>query len=156
MYSDTFVQGLRRVLNCSKVQVAATGLATTFLAFDYGAADLPPAERSALWVAFIGAVAVQLREIINAWTEEDVARVMQASLGPTVHLPQSDTAAPVAPSAVAPASGARVQQPTAELWASATPASASSTSPAPINSAGASASSTSANSTSTVITFTRP
>lgn len=155
MYSDTFVQGLRRVLNCSKVQVAATGLATTFLAFDYGAADLPPAERSALWVAFIGAVAVQLREIINAWTEEDVARVMQASLGPTVHLPQSDTAAP-ARSTVAPASAARVQQPTAELWASATPASASSTSPAPINSAGASASSTSANSTSTVITFTRP
>ncbi|HWE02437.1 MAG TPA: hypothetical protein VG326_08495 [Tepidisphaeraceae bacterium] len=75
MRSDTFIQGLSRVLNCSKVQVTATGLVTTWFAVRYAAADLPPTQRASLWVAFIGAVAVQLREIINAWSEEDVARV---------------------------------------------------------------------------------
>jgi hypothetical protein len=70
-----FLQGIQRILNCAKVQVAATGLASTWLAVHYAAADLPPTQRSALWIAFIGAVAVQLREIINAWTEEDVTRI---------------------------------------------------------------------------------
>ena len=80
MHSDTFIQGLARVLNCSKVHIAATGLVTTWFAVRYAAADLPPTQRASLWVAFIGAVAVQLREIINAWTEEDVARVMNAGM----------------------------------------------------------------------------
>ena len=70
-----FLQGLQRILNCSKVQVAATGLASTWLAVHYAAADLPPTQRSAMWIAFVGAVAVQLREIINAWTEEDVEAI---------------------------------------------------------------------------------
>jgi hypothetical protein len=71
----TFLQSLARVLNCAKVHVAITGLVTTWFAVRYAAADLPPTQRASLWVAFIGAVAVQLREIINAWAEEDVARV---------------------------------------------------------------------------------
>lgn len=75
MHSDTFIQGIGRVLNCSKVQVAAAGLTSTWLAVHYAVANLPPTQRSALWVAFIGAVTVQLREIINAWSAEDVARV---------------------------------------------------------------------------------
>src|SRR5436305_12359522 len=73
----TFLEGLQRILNCAKAQAAATGLASTWLAVRYAAADLPPTQRAALWVAFIGAVAVTLREVINAWTEEDVARLSQ-------------------------------------------------------------------------------
>ena len=83
-----FLQGLQRILNCSKVQVAATGLASTWLAVHYAASDLPPTQRSAMWIAFIGAVAVQLREIINAWTEEDVARL---SNGAQSRLPDART-----------------------------------------------------------------
>ena len=83
MNSDTFIQGLARVLNCSKVHVTITGLVTTWFAVRYAAADLPPTQRASLWVAFIGAVAVQLREIVNAWTEEDVARVGSQRNAPT-------------------------------------------------------------------------
>ncbi len=79
MHSDTFLQGLSRVLNCSKVHVAVTGLASTWLAVRYATSDLPAVQRQGLWIAFIAAVAVQLREIINAWTEEDVVRVQQES-----------------------------------------------------------------------------
>ena len=75
MNSNTFIHGLSRVLNCPKVHVAVTGLVTTWFVIRYVTADLPPTQRASLWVAFIGAVAVQLREIINAWTEEDVAAV---------------------------------------------------------------------------------
>lgn len=73
MTQPSFIQGLSRVLNCSKAQIAFTGLASTFLAIRYAAADLPPTQRTSLWVAFVGAVAICLREVINAWTEEDVA-----------------------------------------------------------------------------------
>ena len=73
MTQPSFIQGLSRVLNCSKAQIAFTGLASTFLAIRYAAADLPPTQRASLWVAFVGAVAICLREVINAWTEEDVA-----------------------------------------------------------------------------------
>src|SRR6185312_11302530 len=73
MSQPSFIQGLSRVLNCSKAQIAFTGLASTFLAIRYAAADLPPTQRASLWVAFVGAVAICLREVINAWTEEDVA-----------------------------------------------------------------------------------
>ncbi|HZL37921.1 MAG TPA: hypothetical protein VFC78_21570 [Tepidisphaeraceae bacterium] len=73
MPANTFLQGLSRVLNCPKVHVAVSGLITTWFAVRYAADGLPPTQRASLWVAFIGAVTVQLREIINAWTEEDVA-----------------------------------------------------------------------------------
>jgi len=73
MTQPSFIQGLSRVLNCSKAQIAFTGLTSTFLAIRYAAADLPPTQRTSLWVAFIGAVAICLREVINAWTQEDVA-----------------------------------------------------------------------------------
>jgi|GEM_PF-6362756 len=73
MTQPSFIQGLSRVLNCSKAQIAFTGLASTFLAIRYATADLPPTQRASLWVAFVGAVAICLREVINAWTEEDVA-----------------------------------------------------------------------------------
>ena len=73
MNQPSFIQGLSRVLNCSKAQIAFTGLASTFLAIRYAAADLPPTQRTSLWVAFVAAVAICLREVINAWTEEDVA-----------------------------------------------------------------------------------
>ena len=71
----TFLTSISRVLNCAKVHVAVSALVTTWFAVRYATAGLPPTQRSALWVAFIGAVAVALREIINAWTEEDIARV---------------------------------------------------------------------------------
>ena len=73
MPPPSFINGLSRVLNCPRVHVTAAGLVTTWFAVRYAAGDLPPTQRAALWVAFIGAVAVQLREIINAWTEVDVA-----------------------------------------------------------------------------------
>ena len=96
-----FLQGLQRILNCSKAQVAATGLASTWLAVHYAAADLPPTQRSALWIAFIGAVAVQLREIINAWTEEDVANIRhegtQAQRHEGAKAPSSSPTAPFVP-----------------------------------------------------------
>lgn len=70
-----FLLGLKRVLNCSKVQLATTALTAAWLAVRYATVDLGPNQRSALWIAFIAAVTVELREIINAWTEEDVARI---------------------------------------------------------------------------------
>jgi hypothetical protein len=77
----TFLQGISRVLNCPKVHVTVTGLVTTWFAVRYAATDLPPTQQASLWVAFIGAVAVVLREIINAWTEEDVAAVAAGGVG---------------------------------------------------------------------------
>ncbi|HEX4793696.1 MAG TPA: hypothetical protein VH370_07895 [Humisphaera sp.] len=74
-----FIAAIQRILNCAKAQAAATGLASTWLAVRYAAADLPPTQRAALWVAFIGAVAITLREVINAWAEEDVARLSVVS-----------------------------------------------------------------------------
>jgi len=92
MSSDTFIQGLSRVLNCSKVHVATAGLVTTWFAVHYVAADLPPTQRASLWVAFIGAVTVQLREIINAWTEEDVAQVAKSQSPAALPQPTPDGA----------------------------------------------------------------
>ncbi|MDB5353611.1 MAG: hypothetical protein JWN24_64 [Phycisphaerales bacterium] len=97
----TFIQGLARVLNCAKVHVAIGGLVTTWFAVRYAAGDLPPTQRASLWVAFIGAVAVQLREIINAWTEEDVARL--AAAGPASIATSANASIPETPAGPSPA-----------------------------------------------------
>lgn len=118
MSSNTFLIGLARVLNCPKVHVAATGLVTTWFAVRFAVADLPPTQRASLWVAFIAAVAVQLREIINAWTEEDVANAQNADRTDSfdVEMPTGATSQPprkpvatVSPAstATAPITGAR-------------------------------------------------
>jgi hypothetical protein len=70
-----FLLALSRILNCPKVHVATAGLVTTWFAVRYATIDLPPTQRASLWVAFIAAVAIELREIINAWTAEDAMRV---------------------------------------------------------------------------------
>jgi hypothetical protein len=77
-----FLLAIRRVLNCPKIHVMITALVSTWFAVRYAAADLPPTQRASLWIAFIAAVAIALREVINAWTEEDVAKVR--SSGPRV------------------------------------------------------------------------
>jgi hypothetical protein len=105
MTSTTFITGFSRVLNCSKVQVAAAGLVSTWFAVRYATADLPPTQRSALWFAFIGAVAVQLREIINAWTEEDVAAVNAGAQSSGAALPpdaSTNQTPPSGPASAAP------------------------------------------------------
>jgi hypothetical protein len=77
--------GLKRVVNCPKVQVAAAGLISAWFAVHYAAAGLDPQQRTILWSTFIGAVGLVLREVINAWTEEDVAAIHAQSQPPVVH-----------------------------------------------------------------------
>ena len=104
MNNTTFLNGIARVLNCPKVHIAATGLVSTWFAVRFAAEGLPPTQRASLWIAFVGAVAIQLREVINAWTEEDVARVNATAVAPSSNTPpaaQSPQAGPAALSAPA-------------------------------------------------------
>jgi hypothetical protein len=78
MISQTFIQGLRRLLNSSHVQASVAGLSAAFATAYFAAPGLPPAGKAALWISFMAAVGVVLRETINAITEENVASI-QAS-----------------------------------------------------------------------------
>jgi len=82
MTDPTFFQGIRRVLNSPKVHAAIVTLTPTWFAVHYAAADLTPNARAVLWTAFIGAVTVTLREIINSWAEENVATLQNQSPPP--------------------------------------------------------------------------
>ena len=76
------ITGLKRVLNSAKVQAAVGTLTGAWFAVHYAAADLPPTQRTALWIAFIGAMVVTMREVINGWTQEDVANATPAAPPP--------------------------------------------------------------------------
>lgn len=78
MISQTFIQGLRRLLNSSHVQASVAGLSAAFATAYFAAPGLPPAGKAALWISFMAAAGVVLRETINAITEENVASI-QAS-----------------------------------------------------------------------------
>lgn len=75
--------GLRRVVNSGKVQVSAYALGAAWFAIKFGITDLTPDQKSKVWMTFIAAVGVIVREIINAWGVEDAAKAAAPAVAPT-------------------------------------------------------------------------
>lgn len=84
------ITGLKRVFNSAKVQTAVVSLTAAWFAIHDAAASLPPTQRTALWMTFLGAMAVTVREVINGWTQEDVANATPAA-PPPVQVNSADT-----------------------------------------------------------------
>jgi hypothetical protein len=100
MIPGTFIQGLKRVANSPKVHAAIPTLAGTWFAVHYAATDMTPNARAALWVAFVGAVTVTLRELINSWTEENVATIQNQSPAPSPLNSETQQPHPAAPTEI--------------------------------------------------------
>jgi hypothetical protein len=79
MARHDYLTGVRRVLNSAKVQFTAVGGAAAYVAARFAAPTIPPDQRAWLWLGFLGALAVMVREVVNAWAAEDVAAKSQAA-----------------------------------------------------------------------------
>lgn len=80
--ASTILTGLNRLLSSAKVHAAAATAAGMWVAAHYAAADLPPTQRAALWIAFLGATAALVREVIAGWAAEDAAKAAAAPAVP--------------------------------------------------------------------------
>lgn len=75
MIPQSFIQGVRRLVNSSHVQLALVAAGPAFVAARYAASTLPPEQRANLWIACAVAAGVVVREVINSLTEENVAAI---------------------------------------------------------------------------------
>jgi hypothetical protein len=85
---STFLTGLNRVISSAKVQTAISTLVPAYFAIRYAAADLGPNQKAALWIAFLAAFSVLVREILAGWSAEDVAAKTPAA--PTMQVNSAD------------------------------------------------------------------
>lgn len=89
----SFLTGLKRVINSAKVQFAFTSVAGSWVAIHFATASMDQSQRAALWLGFLTQGAVVMREVINSFAEEDVARLQNQS-PPPAPLPEDPASPP--------------------------------------------------------------
>lgn len=72
---QNILAGVNRVLSCPKLMLTLSSVIAGFFAIRSAGANLGDDAKLKLWMTFIAAVALLLREVINAWTEQDVAAI---------------------------------------------------------------------------------
>lgn len=70
---STIITGFLRVVRSGKVQFAVSSLTGAWLAIRDASAGMDATHKTVLWSVFEGAVFLTVREVISAWTQEDVA-----------------------------------------------------------------------------------
>jgi hypothetical protein len=93
--ASTILTGLNRVLSSAKVHTAAATCAGMWVAAHYASQAIEPSQRAWLWISFLGACVVVVREVIAGWAAEDAAKAsvpVSAAPSPTVQVNTGATA----------------------------------------------------------------
>lgn len=98
--TQSILAGINRILSCPKLLVTLASVIGGFFAIRHAGAGMSDDAKVKLWIGFIGAVALLLREVINAWTEQDVATINSAQTPLAASRPTD--ALPIAPVAQRP------------------------------------------------------
>jgi len=67
--------GINRILSCPKLQASTAAVLSGYFAIRHASAGMSDDAKVALWTGFMAAATVLYREVINAWTEQDVAAI---------------------------------------------------------------------------------
>lgn len=73
--TQSILAGINRILSCRKLQTCVAAVLSGYFAIKHASAGMSDDARVGLWVGFLGAAAILFREVINAWTEQDVAAI---------------------------------------------------------------------------------
>jgi len=80
---QNILAGINRILSCRKLQTCVAAVLSGYFAIKHASAGMSDDARVGLWVGFLGAAAILFREVINAWTEQDVAAINNPPDDPT-------------------------------------------------------------------------
>jgi len=72
---QNILAGINRILSCPKLQASTAAVLSGYFAIRHASAGMSDNAKVELWTGFMAAATVLYREVINAWTEQDVAAI---------------------------------------------------------------------------------